>query len=114
MTKDHTQKPFAWVIPGSDTANDRGFIDAMAWEEGEFTKPLYAALMDVLRAEDALMGWLNYAEENLSEFDLDGEICGSAEDKLCPRCENSGCIQHKIKQTRIALATLALSSKEAK
>jgi Lar family restriction alleviation protein len=37
-----TDEPFAWVIPGSDTANDRGFIDAMAWEEGEFSKPLYA------------------------------------------------------------------------
>jgi hypothetical protein len=34
--------PDAWVIPGDNTANDKGFIDAMAWEEGEFTKPLYA------------------------------------------------------------------------
>lgn len=34
-------KPVAWVIPG-ENARDNGFIDAMAWEEGEFTKPLYA------------------------------------------------------------------------
>lgn len=31
-----------WVVPGVDTARDSGFIDAMAWKEGEFTKPLYA------------------------------------------------------------------------
>lgn len=36
-------EPVAWVIPGDDNARDNGAIDAMAWEEGEFTKPLYAA-----------------------------------------------------------------------
>lgn len=35
--------PVAWVIPGDDKARDNGAIDAMAWREGEFTKPLYAA-----------------------------------------------------------------------
>src|SRR5690242_6855105 len=35
------QKPVAWVIPTGDNVRDNGFIDCMAWEEGEFTKPLY-------------------------------------------------------------------------
>jgi len=34
-------QPVAWVIPGDGNANDKGFIDAMAWQEGEFTQPLY-------------------------------------------------------------------------
>jgi len=36
-------EPVAWVIPGDDNARDNGFLDAMAWQEGEFSKPLYAA-----------------------------------------------------------------------
>lgn len=36
-------EPVAWVIPGDDNARDNGAIDAMAWREGEFTKPLYDA-----------------------------------------------------------------------
>ncbi len=35
-------EPVVWVIPGDDTEDCNGFIDAMAWEEGEFTRPLYA------------------------------------------------------------------------
>lgn len=35
-------EPVAWVIGRDNNANDRGFIDAMAWSEGEFTTPLYA------------------------------------------------------------------------
>lgn len=35
-------EPVAWVIPGDDNARPDGFIDAMAWREGEFTRPLYA------------------------------------------------------------------------
>jgi len=35
-----SDKPIAWIIPGDD-ASDAGWIDAMAWEHGEFTKPLY-------------------------------------------------------------------------
>jgi len=38
-----TITPFCYVLPGDDTANDKGFIDAMAWQESEFTKPLYTA-----------------------------------------------------------------------
>ncbi len=37
------QEPVAWVIPGNDNASAKGFIDAMAWQEGEFSRPLYAA-----------------------------------------------------------------------
>jgi hypothetical protein len=33
--------PYCWVIPGDDNARDNGAIDAMAWQEGEFSKPLY-------------------------------------------------------------------------
>lgn len=35
--------PVAWVIPGDDNEDCNGFIDAMAYEDGEFTRPLYAA-----------------------------------------------------------------------
>jgi hypothetical protein len=38
------EQPVAWVIPGDDNARADGFLDAMAWQEGEFTRPLYAAL----------------------------------------------------------------------
>jgi hypothetical protein len=44
MTQERTPvspEAFAWVIPGDDNANDRGYLDAMAFEEGEFTKPLF-------------------------------------------------------------------------
>lgn len=37
-------RPVAWVIPGDDNANANGFIDAMAWHEDEFSRPLYGAL----------------------------------------------------------------------
>lgn len=43
--------PVAWVIPGNDQARADGSIDAMAWEQGEFTRPLYD------RAEASLMRW---------------------------------------------------------
>lgn len=36
-------KPIAWVIPGDDNAREDGSIDAMAWQEGEFSRPLFAA-----------------------------------------------------------------------
>jgi hypothetical protein len=35
-------EPVAWVIPGNDNAQDNGFLDAMAFRSGEFTRPLYA------------------------------------------------------------------------
>lgn len=38
-----SQEPVVWVVPGSDNARDDGSIDAMAWKQGEFTRPLYAA-----------------------------------------------------------------------
>lgn len=33
--------PAVWVIPGDDNANCNGFVDAMAYQKGEFTLPLY-------------------------------------------------------------------------
>lgn len=35
--------PYAWTIPGDDTADVNGFIAARVDQRGEFTKPLYAA-----------------------------------------------------------------------
>jgi hypothetical protein len=35
--------PYCWVLPGDDTANADGWIDARVSQEGEFTKPLYEA-----------------------------------------------------------------------
>lgn len=54
----------------------------------------------ISKMRDALEGWLAFAEEELSEFDL--EECTS--EKLCPKCESSGCINLKITSTREALA----------
>ena len=48
----------------------------------------------------ALEDWLYYAEENLSEFDY--EDCHA--EKLCHRCESSGCINLKIRNARNALS----------
>lgn len=36
------EAPVAWVIPGNDNGDMLGFISAMAWREGEFTRPLFA------------------------------------------------------------------------
>lgn len=48
----------------------------------------------------ALEDWLDYANTNLSEFDL--EDCGQVEP--CPRCRPSGCITIKIRRARAAIA----------
>jgi len=45
--------PFAWVLPGDDTARDDGFIDARIDREGEFTKPLYTTPPNPVVAENA-------------------------------------------------------------
>ena len=41
LAKLAQQEPVAWVIPGKDNADAKGWIDAKAWEEDEFTQPLY-------------------------------------------------------------------------
>lgn len=55
---------------------------------------------------DALKDWLAFAGEELSEFDL--EECES--EKLCPKCESSGCINLKIRNARKALADIGEAS----
>lgn len=90
-------KPVAWVIPGQDNANDRGFLDAMAWQEGEFTTPLYPAsaltsLMEEnaeLKAEKELMlDMLRKASSDLPAADRGlggaGAFVGSARDPIAP------------------------------
>jgi hypothetical protein len=47
------EQPVAWVIPGDDNAKGNGFIDAMAWRGGEFTRALYAASSAALDAPKA-------------------------------------------------------------
>ena len=54
---------------------------------------------------EALRGWLAYAERELGEFDVPFDECtrGDGTDiyrRLCPKCQDSGCIQRKIRQTR--------------
>jgi len=49
--------PFAWVIPGDDNARGDGFLDAMAWESGEFSLPLYRAAKSIKAGE-----WRNRAD----------------------------------------------------
>lgn len=51
--------------------------------------------------ESALRGWQAFAEEELSEFDVEGEACSG--EALCPKCRSSGCIKLKIDETRAAL-----------
>lgn len=34
--------PIVWIIPGDEPSRDNGFVDAMAFRDGEFTRPLYA------------------------------------------------------------------------
>jgi len=70
-----------------------------------------ASLSDAALSQDviavvreALESWLGFAEEELSEFDI--EACEN-KDRLCPKCESSGCINWKIRDTRAALALLA-------
>jgi len=45
-------EPVAWVIPGSDIENVNGFIDAMGFEHGEFTRPLYTHPSDAESLRD--------------------------------------------------------------
>lgn len=47
----------------------------------------------------AVADWQHFAEETLSEFDL--EKCKS--EVLCPKCRPAGCINLKIRNTRAAL-----------
>ena len=64
-------EPVAWVIPGDDNANSFGFIDAMAWEVGEFTRPLYAhpPRSSLTQSEE---GWrtMKTAPKDGSKFDV--------------------------------------------
>jgi hypothetical protein len=41
-TPETSAAPYAWTIPGDDTADVNGFISARINREGEFTKPLYS------------------------------------------------------------------------
>ena len=60
------------------------------------------------QVREALEGWLAFAEEELGEFEA--EDCSS--EKLCPKCESSGCIWLKIVNTREALAALSVKPGE--
>ena len=63
------------------------------------------------RMAEALEDWLNYAEDNLSEFDLE-ECFADAETTLCPRCQISGCINMKIRSVRSALSAFKDSAQD--
>lgn len=46
--------PIAWVMP-NDRCRDDGSLDAMAWQEGEFSTPLCSrdAALELLRSQEA-------------------------------------------------------------
>ena len=48
----------------------------------------------------ALRDWLGFAEETLSEFDV--EPCDA--ETLCPKCQPAGCINLKMQLARAAIA----------
>jgi hypothetical protein len=107
---------YAWVydlgnnlVCTTKTRHAIAIVDAM---RGHAQCPQEPTLLR--QAEDCLKDWLNYADAHLSEFDVEDGDCH--EEKLCPKCEGSGCIQYKIRETRHALAALAVSStgREAK
>lgn len=39
--------PHAWMIPGADNANPKGWMDARCFQDGEFSMPVYAAAPDL-------------------------------------------------------------------
>lgn len=49
--------PVAWIIPGDDGGRESGWVDCMAWSEGEFTKPLYsqATVQSLISERDAAL-----------------------------------------------------------
>ncbi len=55
------------------------------------------------KSNDALSGWLAFAEEELGEFDLEECEFGDASEALCHKCQSAGCINLKIRNTRAAL-----------
>lgn len=69
------QEPVAWVIPGQDTARADGFLDAMAWQEGEFSRPLYAAPQPVLsQPEVKALEWNPFrAETPFGYYNIDDQ-----------------------------------------
>lgn len=44
----------AWVIPGDPECGVKGWIDARAWQEGEFSKPLVTAASAEARIDQLL------------------------------------------------------------
>ena len=69
--------------------------------ESNANAKLIAAAPDLF---EALKELLVYANEHLSEFDVDGDECViESEHDLCPKCRPIGCIQLKIREARAAL-----------
>ena len=65
--------------------------------EQEANARLIAAAPELLAA---LRDWLDFAEETLSEFDV--EPCDA--ETLCPKCQPAGCINLKMQLARAAIA----------
>jgi hypothetical protein len=55
-------------------------------------------------AKEMLKEWLAFAEDKFGEFDGDEPDCDG--ESLCPKCESSGCIQRKMRETRKLIETL--------
>lgn len=78
--------PIAWVMP-NDRCRDNGSLDAMAWQEGEFSTPLCSradalSLIDRQTAEiEALRAQLKQEQEDNSEMLLIAHLDGATRNR---------------------------------
>lgn len=86
-----------------EAARERRIVAAVNACKGIPTTALEAGVVGEL--VESVRDWLYFAEKTLYEFDFPGEECGP-DDDVCPKCQDAGCIQRKIRAARAALAKL--------
>lgn len=78
------REPFAWTIPGDDTADMNGFVPAKIRREGEFTKPLY----DSPSGEREPVAWLVTWTD----------VAGKVDKKIVWHNTNAAAVRHQVAQ----------------
>lgn len=71
------RKADAWVISGDVECRDGGWIDCMAWQDGEFSKPLYALSPDeFIVTREQLQTWARGDETGWIEKEIMALLTG--------------------------------------